>query len=165
MTRAEDVAWAAGLFEGEGSIVLQHKKTANGNVWDYANLRLGMTDEDVVQMFRNIVGVGSVSPPRHRPPYKDMYYWSCNGRNNFKVVADLLRPFLGKRRLARLEEVESAASPVRRNPPRRDLCSRGHWLVGGNAKPNGSSKNGRPKVACRACINARYKKALMVNKR
>jgi hypothetical protein len=158
MASDEEVAWAAGLFEGEGSIYIQRKKTTNGSTWEYAHLKLGMTDEDVVQRFRDIVGVGSVSPARLRPPRKPMYYWACNGRSNFRLVAEMLRPWLGERRLAKLAEVELQASPVRRLPPKRRLCLRGHLLEGQNSKPNGYTKGGRLKTTCRICANARYRR-------
>lgn len=150
--RIAEVAWAAGLFEGEGSISFNRKRSTSG-VLTYGVLALGMTDESTVQRFQDAVGGGSIYVER-RPPYKDMYVWHSNSREVFLRVGDLLKPWLSQRRQDRLEEVRSGTSDVRRRPPQRKLCKRGHWLAGNNAKPNGFAKNGEQKYSCRFCVNA-----------
>jgi len=49
-----EIAWAAGLFEGEGSI------TQSGGI---LHLRLKMTDESVVRRFEEAVRYGEVYGP------------------------------------------------------------------------------------------------------
>jgi hypothetical protein len=54
VTRDEEIAWAAGLFEGEGTFT-----------WDYgrAQLRVKMTDLDVLEKLLDIWSVGKVYGP------------------------------------------------------------------------------------------------------
>ena len=99
-----EIAWAAGLFEGEGTIT--SAKRPNGK--RHLRLALGSTDEDVVRRFHAAVGVGSVGGPYG--PYvegrKPHWQWhsACRKANQ---ALDLLLPHLGERRVARAEEVRS----------------------------------------------------------
>lgn len=95
--------WAAGLFEGEGSIVLRRGRRA-------AQLALGSTDEDVVRRFHEVVGAGIIYGPVCKPKRKPMWYWACYHRRDVRRILDLLLPFLGRRRSAR------AAEALRRLP-------------------------------------------------
>jgi hypothetical protein len=98
MTRAEDVAWAAGLFEGEGCWFLQDKL---GSMRSRAVL--AMTDEDAVRRFADIVGVGAVRPrPTKNPRHKDAWYWFTDSASDFVCVGTLLGPYMCERRLAKL---------------------------------------------------------------
>jgi len=54
MATPEEIAWAAGLFEGEGCITMTS---------GHAVLRLSNTDEWVVRRFAEIVGRGVVYGP------------------------------------------------------------------------------------------------------
>jgi hypothetical protein len=52
--RAEQIAWAAGLFEGEGCITLSGERF---------QLALNNTNEGVVYAFRRILDIGRVYGP------------------------------------------------------------------------------------------------------
>lgn len=88
--------WAAGLFEGEGCL------TRAGDTWQ---LRIKMTDLDVLQRFQHWAKAGNVvqefSPSlierMKEGRAKQAYAWSIAGRN---IVMPILRmrPFLGARR-------------------------------------------------------------------
>lgn len=152
-----DVAWAAGLFEGEGSITLNRKTSARRELL-YGCFAVGMTDEDVIRRLRDVMGFGSIRvEPRSHLGRKDMYVWKTNSRSDFLRAAELLRPWLGARRGTKLKEIEELVSPERRRPPKRRLCKKGHSLTGLNAKPNGRAGGGRPKITCRACVNSNYR--------
>ncbi len=60
--KACDMAWAAGLFEGEGCIVyLRHgPRTSDGCYWTERQLQLTITDRDVLERFLQIVEVGVI---------------------------------------------------------------------------------------------------------
>lgn len=151
MTREQEVAWAAGLFEGEGCFIFVTSRR-DGRVWTYLNVGLGMTDRDVVERFRVIMGVGSISfESRKHATHKDMHNWQVSNRRDVAIAVALLEPFLGERRTARLNEIRGLTSPVRRKACAKTLCSRGHALIGENRKPNGP--NG--KITCRRCANER----------
>jgi hypothetical protein len=85
--------WAAGLFEGEGSM------TNSGGCLD---VRLKMTDEDVVRRFEEVVGYGTVYGPYNyeygdgikRKPH---WVWVALSYDALEVL-DLLWAWLGQRR-------------------------------------------------------------------
>ena len=55
-----DLAWAAGLFEGEGCFTFQGSKKARTRGGRLGKAQLSMTDEDVVRKFHTIMGFGSL---------------------------------------------------------------------------------------------------------
>lgn len=91
-----DIAWAAGLFEGEGSIV-----TNDGHI----RLQLKMTDEDVVRRFAMVLGGNVTGPYSYEQAdghkRKPAWCWSINGAKA-KGAARAMEPWLGKRRRARM---------------------------------------------------------------
>lgn len=93
-------AWAAGLFEGEGWITIRNR---NGR--RYPIIALQSTDEDVVRRFHEAVGVGNVvwTKPA-RKGWKQSWKWQAFGWEPLSVVAELIGPYLGERRSARLRE-------------------------------------------------------------
>lgn len=100
-----DREWAAGLFEGEGSI-----SPLRRGEHTYPNLQLAMTDEDVVARFVAAVGVGRMRGPYGPYESKDgsvrkpAWQWSASGVNARAIMAWML-PLLGARRRARWEEL------------------------------------------------------------
>jgi hypothetical protein len=93
-----DVAWAAGLFEGEGSFGVR----ANGTVL----LSLASTDKDVIDRFRSVVGTGRLSSQAPGRNKRNKRLW----RVDVVQVDDVLRitrmlyPWLGSRRRSRADE-------------------------------------------------------------
>src|SRR4051812_10898075 len=89
-TEAE-IAWAAGLFEGEGCLRVNDTYGAKR-----PRAELVSTDEDVVRRFHAIVGVGNVHGPYpSRNPergHKPKTVWACAARADFAHVAALLEP-------------------------------------------------------------------------
>lgn len=107
-----DIAWAAGLAEGEGSISLGYprsKATSPPRV----SFQLMSTDRDVVDRFREVARVGSICGPyRQRDHHKPGYKWCCSGNRAIDFLI-ALRPFFGTRRGARIVEVVSIVAPER----------------------------------------------------
>ena len=104
-----DIAWLAGLFEGEGSFSLHTRRTHK-----YPGAKISMTDRDVIQrvadlLGRNILGPyaghpgfhGVVSPSK---TYKDLYQVTVYGPT---VVGFMMTvySFMGERRKARIREI------------------------------------------------------------
>jgi hypothetical protein len=101
--RERDLAWAGGLFEGEGCIGLSHKAPS---------LQVRMCDEDSVRRFGLIVGAGKVYGPYetkptadHKPksPWRPNFLWTARSGAAIEV-AKLLFPYLGSRRQSTLVE-------------------------------------------------------------
>jgi hypothetical protein len=105
------IGWAAGLFEGEGSVCLR----SNVSINQYAHMELGMTDEDVVRKFHKTVGCGTVYLYR-RKGRKDVWRWNLWDQNEIRRLYRLFRPYLGKRRRMRFEEVFSYIAACKSNP-------------------------------------------------
>lgn len=98
------VAWAAGLFEGEGCISFRKpQKRSPQGLW---TLKLEMTDEDAVRAFANIVGCGRVSNPYRaaRSHHKPTWTWRTGAREDVTRVLKMLLPYLQTRRAARADE-------------------------------------------------------------
>lgn len=93
-----EVAWAAGLFEGEGCFGSYPRGRKHGT-----QARLSMTDRDVVERFAKIVGMGTVRGPvdRGNKEWKPIWEWYVQRASEVRAVVALFRPWLGERRLAR----------------------------------------------------------------
>jgi len=96
-----EIAWAAGLFEGEGCI----SKDRNSR-----KLILEMTDKDVMEDFVRIVDYGNLHGPhtcqrndgfKRKPTYR----WQVCKRIEVIRILNLFMPFFGKRRTEKAMEV------------------------------------------------------------
>lgn len=91
------IAWVAGIFEGEGTLVL----TPQGQ-WQ---LVVKMTDEDIVRRLRLHTGVGLIGALKpQQAHWKPQWRWSVTNVRDVDAVLSLIRPYLGKRRGARADE-------------------------------------------------------------
>jgi hypothetical protein len=98
MWTREQVAWMAGLIEGEGSF------TTHGRRLFGMTVAVGMTDEDVVRKLHSTVGFGHVGV-RHREGRQPLWLWRTGSTPQAYAVMMALYPFLGERRRARIEEL------------------------------------------------------------
>ncbi len=107
----QHIAWAAGLFEGEGCIYLTNNRSGQS----YVHLTVVSTDEDVLSRFHRTVGVGNVYTKRPREDHhKPSWQWRCARRDDVAHVKNLLLPHLGERRTGRWAELDSlATTPIR----------------------------------------------------
>ena len=100
MKKELEIAWAAGLFEGEGSIVFDAKQKNP--------LSLKMTDKDVMERFIDVVGYGNLTGPymykksSNKTPY---WAWQVYKRTEILRVLKIFLPYLGKRRSKRANDV------------------------------------------------------------
>lgn len=58
MAKSEELAWAAGLFDGEGTVAIYNVN--DGGTWQ-CYLRLCMLDEECIRRFYEIAGEGRLS--------------------------------------------------------------------------------------------------------
>lgn len=140
----ENIAWAAGLFEGEGCITTQKGRAGR--------LDLISTDQDVIRKFYAIVGVGRVNGP-YRPNsslgHKPQWRWSVSGFENIQALLAAFWTFLCERRRKRAIEVLSVGVhmlPANKHRKLKDVCGVGHVLSEDNKYkyPNG-------RVQCKLC--------------
>ena len=95
MTNTQAFAWAAGLFEGEGTISFGVSP----------QLRLTMTDEEVVRRFAETIGEGGICEiPAQQHNWRHAWCWYKAGRRVEEIVGKLW-PFLGERRRTQIMDV------------------------------------------------------------
>ena len=107
MISSEDIAYIAGLFDGEGSIhfkrTTEKKKKHKGKGYRTSNsLRLSMeitmTDESVLRWLHEVLGVGTLNRKPRKGRRKDgtkylmQYRWRCTFRDAY-YVCKLLWPY------------------------------------------------------------------------
>lgn len=109
-TREQDIAWAAGLFEGEGCIHLNRTRTGR-----YIQLALATTDRDVLDRFLRVMEVGQIYYKKPRlARHKPQWQWRCATREGVAHARSLLLPHLGSRRTEKWADcIEHASAPVR----------------------------------------------------
>jgi hypothetical protein len=105
MRTQRELAWAAGLYEGEGSVSMVRRRKpeqAKRHGMASCRVRLDMTDEDTVRRFHAAVGIGRVygpySPPSAGPNRKPVWCWGVDGFEKAQAIAALLWFGLGSRR-------------------------------------------------------------------
>lgn len=91
--------WAAGLFEGEGTIIIRKARLKNREKSDTIDVQLSSIDYDVLSEFCRIIQVGKIYGPYgpYQPNRKPFWKWSVYGENAIRVLKDL-EPFLLSRR-------------------------------------------------------------------
>ena len=128
MSRREDLAWAAGLFEGEGCLHFQLPR--NGRKAGGIRAHLTMVDEDVVRRFAEVIGRGRVSGPIYRrptvgavfffwapdgsPSKKPVYRWEISSFENVQAMIAMLWPWWNTRKRLKAREVLEATRANRR---------------------------------------------------
>jgi hypothetical protein len=99
MDRTTAIAWCAGLFEGEGTIIYGDRH--NGSL----QIRISSTDKDVLDLMVERSGEGKVSGPYSPNGFgkKPYFLWRANGFRAVALLREML-PYLGSRRTQRIEE-------------------------------------------------------------
>lgn len=87
-----NIAWASGIYEGEGSLKKDKRKLAT------FELKIKMTDYDVVRQLQKVWGVGSVRDVKVPPNCKDAWIWSVCNKADIHYILTSMLPFLGERR-------------------------------------------------------------------
>ena len=100
-----EVAWLAGLLEGEGCFCI---KSSGG-----AYINVSMTDEDVVRRVHSLTGVGTVIT-HQRPNRKRVWTWRTGDREAVDQLAKTLLPHMGERRSAKIRDLIAHLQSKRR---------------------------------------------------
>lgn len=137
---ALDIAWAAGLFEGEGNISYAAKTAVQ--------LIVGMTDRDVVERFHRVIGCGVIRLEVRGNGHLTLYRWEVYDRNDVAAVLNLLLPWFGERRTAASRNALTRLNGNRGRNSERTHCPRGHPYDEENTYRN-------PRNGDRQCIKCR----------
>lgn len=114
-----DLAYAAGLIEGEGSFRCINRKPArplkSGRAPEMA-IQISMTDREPLEKIQKILG-GRTYGPYHNGVRKSSYYWALQERGTISQVAAALLPHLSPRRQRQAQKLidADAAHPVGKN--------------------------------------------------
>ena len=124
MITNEDIAYIAGLFDGEGSIYFarrkEKKKKHNGKGYRYSmsqriSMEITMTDENVIRWVHEVLAVGTVVRKPRKGLRKDgtkylmQYKWRCTFRDAYQVCR-LIWPW-SKTKLEKVEKIIDHYSP------------------------------------------------------
>ena len=97
---SQDIAYIAGLFDGEGSIYYakrrEKKKKHNGEGYRYSNsqrisMEITMTDRSVLEWVHEVLGVGTLNKKPRKGRRKDgtkylmQWKWRCTFRDAYYV--------------------------------------------------------------------------------
>ena len=93
-----DLAYIAGLIDGEGSIQYKQymrKRKHNPKAYPTWSIRIeiAMTDRSVLIWLNEILGVGTVNPRKVKPGKKKQWRWRCSHRQAY-FVAKLIWPYV-----------------------------------------------------------------------
>lgn len=98
-----DVAWLAGLLEGEGTF-LMYRNHVGGRVYRYPKVAVNMTDEDIIERVAALFGTKVYVMPQYVEGRKQQWRAHATGSNAAAWMRRLY-PLLGQRRRARIDEV------------------------------------------------------------
>lgn len=110
MTSSEcDLAWAAGLFDGEGSTstYIPKGKTYTRRQMAVSQGGLPAQVPAVLTRFKSLVGVGNITGP-----YEGLYYWKTTRKDAVDLAGALLWPYLSN-----VKRAQFAAAAVRMKRP------------------------------------------------
>lgn len=100
-----DIAWVAGIFEGEGTI------NFSGS---YPQIAVAMTDLDIIERLYKVTEVGTIiMKTKQDPRYKQQWVWGVWNRKDVARILCAIYPLLGVRRG---EAVARAAEGLARRP-------------------------------------------------
>ena len=151
---SEELAWAGGFFDGEGSTYLLKHRTHLGHRVPVVDVPQSGPDEVPIVLTRlhaAFDGVGSISGPRkYRWADQPVSRWRASSLAGVQLVLHRLWPFVGsvKREQARhvLMVVNSQPDLPRGNPafgqPGARFCRHGHDKVAARVRPYRNRKPG-----------------------
>jgi hypothetical protein len=89
---SEELAWAAGLFDGEGSVGTYGK---SGRSYFHLRVSIGQQDRRVLDRFVSVVGLGKTYGPYSTPHGKERWEYQIAG-GTAREVMDLIWPWLSE---------------------------------------------------------------------
>lgn len=126
MSEETELAWAAGFFDGEGSVYIRHtKRHKGGNGKDYPLLTVEISVTQVrpepLERFKKLFDFGKLGGPykSSQKNAKPHYRWNTAGRPSVLKVAEALWPYLSipkkeqfEKCWTELQEKRTKKSPV-----------------------------------------------------
>ena len=108
MDRETEIAWAAGFFEGEGTIRdVKGIPRNDGHRQHYMYLQIVNTDLQMIERWKRIMGAGPIYHQKGPERNKPLYSVRIENGEKVKEAVKLLWPYLSDRRRERIEEVRA----------------------------------------------------------
>lgn len=134
-----NIAWVAGIFEGEGTF----SSPGRGNTFA---LTVRMTDEDVIRALADRSGYGRVNGPYLDPRgdnRKPIYMWSVSVSEDAYRLFESMKPWLGRRRIATGDKYLHAYL-LKRNETHDQAFDKRYSIIDSCWVWNGPDNSGRP---------------------
>lgn len=98
-----DIAWLAGLLEGEGSFMMA-RNNVGGRTYRYPKITVNMTDKDVIASAAKMFGTSVYVMPQYNPNLKPQWRATVQGSRAAALMRAVL-PWMGNRRSARIGQI------------------------------------------------------------
>lgn len=159
----DEIAWAAGLWDGEGWVGLgAHRSHAGYFVVDAEVKQSGSELPEVLSRFQRVVETGRIHGPiRQKNGWNDVYRWRASGIEHVERVMRILWPWLGE---VKREQARRAFAVIRAQPPlprgnpawgsHKSHCVHGHEYASARLRPyvsRGVGKQRRDSKQCLVC--------------
>lgn len=93
----EELAWAAGFFDGEGNSRLNK---------GYGFISIRQVDKATLDRFQSaVLGLGHIGGPYKNKSYAPIYSWYVSSFKDVQAVSTMLWPFLGEAKKSQLRYV------------------------------------------------------------
>lgn len=145
---SHQIAWFAGLFEGEGCI---HRPDTRHKV---VHISMRMTDRDTIEKVNTLFPMpnGIHSRPQTGRGSQVLWEWSCAKGDTIIAILQLILPYLGQRRTEKANlligyiEARPGQGAFYRN---KTHCPKGHEYTPENTYRSPCGRGGR---MCRTCM-------------
>jgi hypothetical protein len=179
LSNEERYAWAAGFWDGEGSICLLKHRSHFGHFVPEASVTQS-SDVGIPEVLARMSTIASpgflYGPFPQEPPLSPVYRWKLFRRDEIEELVALMRPWLGAVKQSQAERVLDvlAAQPklARGNPgwgSHKTHCIRGDEYLFARIRPfRGRGKNTEPPRAshqCLACVREDARSRRLVRNR
>lgn len=142
-----DIAWLAGLVEGEGCFRLQHRSI---------NIMVGMTDEDVIAKAAKLLGRHYLNVPPREERCKPQFHITFSGRHAAAWMMTLY-PFMGQRRRERIRKcIAHWMSRPNSKYMENTVCGHTHLPLGARGLCDTCYDRQRPKKKTSPEVRHRY---------
>jgi len=105
----EQIAWAAGFYEGEGSVTISNSSDGCQRLC----LQIWQSSPECLVRFREVFGIGNLGGPyrnnsgwvKHNAPLKPKYCWHISGHQPVQAIIAMMWPWLSEVRRSRAVEM------------------------------------------------------------
>lgn len=106
---ATDLAWVAGILEGEGCFHHNVYKHADGHSFLHQSIAVEMKDLDVLEKLLDIVKMGTIQYKGQRNERRaETWVWRVYNRKKVVALCNLLLPHMSARRSQKIIELLEA---------------------------------------------------------